>query len=59
MCVNSTMVTPLHLLLFGAQKVEYKNSLVVLDDWFVVNNHVFKIIIKCGLTIIILFIGFV
>ncbi|XP_025425468.1 ATP-dependent RNA helicase A-like isoform X1 [Sipha flava] len=33
MCMHSTMVTPIHLLLFGARKVEYMDSLVVLDDW--------------------------
>lgn len=38
MCVHSTMVTPIHLLLFGSRKVEYTDGLVVLDDWFVVQN---------------------
>lgn len=33
LCMNSTMVSPIHILLFGAQKVDYTDSLVVLDDW--------------------------
>lgn len=50
MCMHSTMVTPIHLLLFGARKVEYRDSLVVLDDWFVINSiyYLFKIVIQCG-----------
>jgi ATP-dependent RNA helicase A len=40
MCMHSTMVTPIHLLLFGARKVEYMDSLVVLDDWFVINKYI-------------------
>lgn len=44
MCYNTTMVSPIHLLLFGACKVEYvNNSIIVLDDWFVV---IIKYIIK-------------
>jgi len=33
--MNSTMVSPIHILLFGAQKVDYIDGLIVLDDWFV------------------------
>jgi len=33
--MNSTMVSPIHILLFGAQKIDYADSLIVLDDWFV------------------------
>lgn len=29
------MVTPIHLLLFGARKIEYYDRLIVLDNWFV------------------------
>lgn len=36
--MHSTMVSPIHLLLFGARKVECTKNIVVLDDWFVVNN---------------------
>jgi hypothetical protein len=30
-----TMVTPLHLLLFGALKIEYTKEFVQLDNWYV------------------------
>lgn len=33
MCINSSMVSPIHILLFGAQKVDYIDGFVVLDDW--------------------------
>ncbi|KAL5233320.1 hypothetical protein ACI65C_000730 [Semiaphis heraclei] len=33
LCMNSTMVSPIHILLFGAQKIDYADSLIVLDDW--------------------------
>jgi len=33
------MVSPIHLLLFGARKVEYVEHLIVLDNWFVVLNY--------------------
>lgn len=45
MCVHSTMVSPIHLLLFGAKKVEYVNNMIVMDDWFVV---IIKFIAKHG-----------
>ncbi|XP_073973059.1 dosage compensation regulator mle isoform X2 [Rhodnius prolixus] len=32
-CKQTTMVTPLHLLLFGARKVELVNNCVRLDNW--------------------------
>ncbi|XP_050425485.1 dosage compensation regulator-like [Adelges cooleyi] len=32
-CMQMTMVTPIHLLLFGAVKIEYTDDCVVLDDW--------------------------
>lgn len=51
MCLHSTMVSPIHLLLFGASKVEYINNMVVMDDWFVVNK---KYTIKCSNKIIVL-----
>jgi len=35
MCINSSMVSPIHILLFGAQKVDYIDRFIVLDDWFV------------------------
>jgi len=30
-----TMVTPIHLLLFGARKIEYSKGFVLLDNWYV------------------------
>lgn len=36
MCKHSTMVSPIHLLLFGARKVVNTDGLIILDDWFVV-----------------------
>ncbi|CAH1726470.1 unnamed protein product [Aphis gossypii] len=33
MCINSSIVSPIHILLFGAQKVEYIDGFIVLDDW--------------------------
>ncbi|XP_008183325.1 ATP-dependent RNA helicase A-like [Acyrthosiphon pisum] len=32
-CKQMTMVTPIHLLLFGARKIEYTKELVQLDNW--------------------------
>uniref|UniRef100_T1JBZ2 RNA helicase n=1 Tax=Strigamia maritima TaxID=126957 RepID=T1JBZ2_STRMM len=32
-CKQMTMVTPIHLLLFGSRKVEYVNGIVKLDNW--------------------------
>lgn len=32
-CKQMTMVTPIHLLLFGARKIEYTNGFVQLDNW--------------------------
>uniref|UniRef100_A0A2H8TI45 RNA helicase n=1 Tax=Melanaphis sacchari TaxID=742174 RepID=A0A2H8TI45_9HEMI len=32
-CMNSSMVSPLHILLFGAQKVDYIDGSIVLDEW--------------------------
>ena len=29
-----SMITPLHLLLFGARTVTYEENMVVLDDWY-------------------------
>ncbi|XP_060872405.1 ATP-dependent RNA helicase A-like [Metopolophium dirhodum] len=37
LCMNSTMVSPIHILLFGAQKVDYTDGLIVLDDWIYLN----------------------
>lgn len=51
-CTNSTMVSPIHLLLFGARKVEYTKNLVVLDDWFVTMTMHYQ---KCFKIILILF----
>lgn len=36
------MVSPIHLLLFGARKVEYSEHLIVLDNWFVVIAYCYK-----------------
>lgn len=36
-CKHMTMVTPIHLLLFGARKVEYINSTIRLDGWIVLD----------------------
>jgi hypothetical protein len=35
MCMNTSMVSPIHILLFGAHKVDYTDGCIVLDDWFV------------------------
>ncbi|CAI6360148.1 unnamed protein product [Macrosiphum euphorbiae] len=40
LCMNSTMVSPIHILLFGAQKVDYIDGLIVLDDWIYLNMDV-------------------
>lgn len=32
-CKQMTMVSPIHLLLFGSRKVEYTNGVVKLDNW--------------------------
>ncbi|XP_022167135.1 dosage compensation regulator [Myzus persicae] len=32
-CKQMTMVTPIHLLLFGARKIEYTKEFVQLDNW--------------------------
>ncbi|XP_050427766.1 dosage compensation regulator [Adelges cooleyi] len=32
-CKQMTMVTPIHLLLFGARKIEYTNNYICLDNW--------------------------
>ncbi|KAK7867141.1 hypothetical protein R5R35_005856 [Gryllus longicercus] len=32
-CKQMTMVTPIHLLLFGSRKVEYADNVVRLDNW--------------------------
>ncbi|XP_054712287.1 ATP-dependent RNA helicase A-like isoform X2 [Uloborus diversus] len=32
-CKQMTMITPLHLLLFGCKKVEYSNGYVTVDKW--------------------------
>ncbi|XP_001604965.2 dosage compensation regulator isoform X1 [Nasonia vitripennis] len=32
-CKQMTMVSPLHLLLFGSRKVEYVDNLIKLDNW--------------------------
>lgn len=45
MCKHSTMVSPIHLLLFGAHKVKNINGSIILDDWFVViKNYNIQII---------------
>lgn len=41
-----TMISPIHLLLFGARKIEYINDpvlddLVVIDDWYVICRIIF------------------
>ncbi|KAK6620959.1 hypothetical protein RUM43_011258 [Polyplax serrata] len=36
-CKQMTMVTPIHLLLFGARKVEYINRTIRLDGWILLN----------------------
>ncbi|XP_060853737.1 dosage compensation regulator-like isoform X2 [Rhopalosiphum padi] len=33
MCMNTSMVSPIHILLFGAHKVDYTDGCIVLDDW--------------------------
>ncbi|XP_050532289.1 ATP-dependent RNA helicase A protein [Daktulosphaira vitifoliae] len=32
-CKQMTMVTPIHLLLFGARKIDYTNNYICLDNW--------------------------
>ncbi|XP_050424039.1 dosage compensation regulator-like isoform X2 [Adelges cooleyi] len=32
-CVQTSMVTPIHLLLFGARTIEYYNGRVIIDSW--------------------------
>lgn len=32
-CKSMTMVSPIHLLLFGSRKVELINGMVRLDNW--------------------------
>ncbi|XP_027854548.2 dosage compensation regulator isoform X1 [Aphis gossypii] len=39
-CKQMTMVTPIHLLLFGARKIEYAKELVQLDNWITLKMDV-------------------
>ncbi|CAI6362148.1 unnamed protein product [Macrosiphum euphorbiae] len=39
-CKQMTMVTPIHLLLFGARKIEYTKELVQLDNWITLKMDV-------------------
>lgn len=39
-CKQMTMVTPIHLLLFGARKIEYTKEFVELDNWITLKMDV-------------------
>jgi len=39
-CKQMTMVTPIHLLLFGARKIEYTKEFVQLDNWITLKMDV-------------------
>ena len=40
-CKQLTMITPIHLLLFGCRKIEWVDSVIRLDNWLVLIYHQF------------------
>lgn len=42
-CKQMTMVTPIHLLLFGGRKIEYTKGVVQIDNWYAIFT-IFKIL---------------
>lgn len=48
-CKQMSMVTPLHLLLFGCKKVDFVDGKVRLDNWIILNMDPNECAIICGL----------